>query len=159
MYLKISISDFLTVFSARTAGPFWIRRPGIPLLCAAGFSLAISTLLAAYGPFGTMEGLASDESGRGWDFVGLVWLYCVVWWFIQDACKVLAYKAMDCFTMPRECDTEDVGNIDDVRRKSKLRQSLAHYDAESRRASRMSTTSATSHHRKSEEYKPLVTAS
>ena len=31
MYLKISVSDFLTVFSARCRGPFFERRPGAAL--------------------------------------------------------------------------------------------------------------------------------
>ena len=73
LYLKISVSDFLTVFSARTQGPFFSRRPGTPLICAAGFSMAISTLLAAYWPFGaSMDGLAHDDAGLGWSDVGLV---------------------------------------------------------------------------------------
>ena len=34
MYLKISISDFLTLFASRTRGPFYERAPA-PLLFAA----------------------------------------------------------------------------------------------------------------------------
>merc|ERR1719253_2442729 len=34
MYLKISISDFLTLFAARTRGPFYSRAPSPPLVSA-----------------------------------------------------------------------------------------------------------------------------
>merc|ERR1712072_1654601 len=34
MYLKVSISDFLTLFCARCRGPFFSRAPAIPLFCA-----------------------------------------------------------------------------------------------------------------------------
>jgi hypothetical protein len=51
--LQVSISDFLTLFSARTHnGFFWSSRPAPILLYAAGFSLALSTLLACFWPKG-----------------------------------------------------------------------------------------------------------
>ena len=28
VYMKVSLSDFLTLFAARTRGPFWSMRPG-----------------------------------------------------------------------------------------------------------------------------------
>ena len=31
----------------------------------------------------------------GWAYAGLVWLYCVVWLFVQDAIKLLAVKLFD----------------------------------------------------------------
>ena len=63
IYLKVSVSDFLTLFSARTDGPFFSARPGwlllfagryepFPLLCLPGivsctvYSLARILLLS-----------------------------------------------------------------------------------------------------------------
>merc|ERR1711959_455819 len=124
MYLKISISDFLTVFSARTKGPFFNRMPNTLLLCAACGSLLISTLLAKYWPFGEMEGIS-------WSWVGIVWLYCLVWWIVQDCCKILTYKALESFKNRALCgDKEDANAImsqrsasyEDVRRKSDRRR-------------------------------------
>jgi len=47
IYLKVSLSDFLTLFSARTQTDFfWNVRPGGILLAAAMLSLIISTFLA-----------------------------------------------------------------------------------------------------------------
>lgn len=45
IYLKVSISDFLTVFAARTRSFFFTRRPGLPLVFAAMVALGASTLL------------------------------------------------------------------------------------------------------------------
>ena len=129
LYLKISLSDFLTVFSARTQGFFFSRRPGTPLLCAAGFSMTVSTLLAAYWPFGAkMDGLASALGGVGWHYIGLVWLYCIAWWLIQDAAKVAAYAVLNLYS--KHCgmlcgggpNVEEVRNLADY---SNRRQSLA----------------------------------
>ncbi|KNC83072.1 hypothetical protein SARC_04665 [Sphaeroforma arctica JP610] len=94
MYLKISVSDFLTLFSSRTyPGPFWSQAPGTALLCGASASLLLSTLLACFLPNGDMdevpiEGLVRADF-KWWPLI--IWAYCIVFWFIQDACKVLGY--------------------------------------------------------------------
>uniref|UniRef100_A0A7S1WBI6 Plasma membrane ATPase n=1 Tax=Alexandrium catenella TaxID=2925 RepID=A0A7S1WBI6_ALECA len=87
IYLKVSISDFLTVFSARTQGPFFERRPGKLLFGAAVFATAVSTLLAHYWPFEEMSGIT-------WRWCGITWGYCVAWWLVQDLCKVLLVRAL-----------------------------------------------------------------
>ena len=39
---------------------------------------------------------ACDETiQNGWEYAGLVWLYCGIWIFVQDAAKLLAMKAFD----------------------------------------------------------------
>lgn len=73
MYMKISLSDFLTVFAARTRAPFFSRAPGGLLLCAATFALGCSTLLSAYWPFPELKPLE-------WSLLGYVRLdqtFCV----------------------------------------------------------------------------------
>jgi H+-transporting ATPase len=141
IYLKVSLSDFLTLFSARTnPGFFWSRVPGKLLLAAATISLAISTVLACIWPNGKVDevptqGLVLDPkyySAHVKDTDGVtcapgtnndpctrfspdyydgvtvegyettinkpytlwplwVWIFCVIFWWIQDACKALAY--------------------------------------------------------------------
>lgn len=94
MYLKVSISDFLTLFSARTHdGFFWSSKPSPILLIAACFSLALSTVLACFWPKSSVDdqdviGLAYEHPKA---FAFYVWLYCIFWWFIQDAAKVATY--------------------------------------------------------------------
>lgn len=48
LYLKISISDFLTLFSARSRGWFWERCVSWPLGLAFILATGISTLLALF---------------------------------------------------------------------------------------------------------------
>ena len=50
MYLKVSLSDFLTLFSARTRGPFWSLKPDYKLVVAAMIALGSSTILTALWP-------------------------------------------------------------------------------------------------------------
>jgi H+-transporting ATPase len=58
IYLKVSLSDFLTLFSCRTQESFfWTVKPGKPLMAAVFVSLTISTFLASYWPKGTLDGL------------------------------------------------------------------------------------------------------
>eukprot|EP01134_Creolimax_fragrantissima_P003891 CFRG3891T1 len=97
IYLKVSVSDFLTLFASRTyPGPFFSQKPGIMLACGAGISLTISTLLACFLPIGELdevpiEGLVRSEY-KWWPLI--VWAYCIVWWFIQDGFKVLGYAVI-----------------------------------------------------------------
>lgn len=86
IYLKVSLSDFLTLFAARTRGPFWSMAPGKKLVIAAVFAMGLSTVFAATWPFGTeMRALSALN-------VGLVWVYVLFWWFIQDMVKVVHYS-------------------------------------------------------------------
>jgi len=84
IYLKVSISDFLTVFSARTHGFFFSRKPGGLLLSAACFATFVSTMLARFWPFSDMEGIT-------WKWCGITWGFCIVWFLIQDFFKVILY--------------------------------------------------------------------
>ena len=123
IYLKVSLSDFLTLFAARTSpGGFWSHRPGNILFAAATLALGISTILGCLWPKGQIDGVqvqglnvhvdyASEEvtevgfesglSERGVD-VGSeyqkynlwplwVWIYCIVFFFVQDLMKVGLY--------------------------------------------------------------------
>ncbi|KAK9839605.1 hypothetical protein WJX81_000469 [Elliptochloris bilobata] len=102
IYLKVSISDFLTLFSSRTTGFFWSSRPGGLLLGAALFSLSLSTVLACAWPAVTVHpnipvlGLARGEHRWG---ALLVWIYCLAWWVIQDALKVAAHSVLIAFNV------------------------------------------------------------
>jgi len=97
IYLKVSISDFLTLFSARTHdGFFWSSVPSPILTGAAMTSLLLSTLLACFWPDSTVdkqrvEGLANHEPRL---LALYIWIYCIFWWFVQDAAKVVLYSWM-----------------------------------------------------------------
>jgi H+-transporting ATPase len=91
IYLKVSVSDFLTLFSART-GPnwFWTTAPAPILLGAGCIALTLSTIIACTWPPSYPDGVYTEGLGRRSPqaMALYVWLYCIGWWFVQDAAKV-----------------------------------------------------------------------
>ncbi|KAG8345238.1 putative Cation transporter ATPase N terminus [Trypanosoma vivax] len=103
LYLKISISDFLTLFSSRTGGNFFFATPpGMLLLSGALLSLIVSTIVASLWPNARPHGLLTEGLALGDNLKDKllplwVWIYCIIWWIIQDVLKVLAHKVMERF--------------------------------------------------------------
>ena len=85
VYLKVSLSDFLTLFAARTRGAFWAHAPGGKLVAAAALAMGVSTLLSLTWPFG--DELVAISPG----VCALVWAYVIAWWLLQDAAKAALY--------------------------------------------------------------------
>ena len=83
IYLKLSVAGHLTVFVARTRGPFWSIKPAPILLIAVILTQLVATIIAVYGIF--MPPL-------GWKYAGLVWAYALIWFLIEDRVKLFAYK-------------------------------------------------------------------
>jgi H+-transporting ATPase len=102
VYLKISISDFLTLFAARTQTDwFWSFGPSRILLVGATISLTISTLVATFWPDSTVDGISTKglwygDAAHRWMCI-YVWIWCLFWWVVQDIAKVCTYKVMDHF--------------------------------------------------------------
>ena len=95
IYLKVSVSDFLTLFSART-GPkfFWQVKPA-PILLAGGVTaLTISSLLSIFWPTSEPDGILTEGLKSNMGIFGFVWLYCIIFWVLQDLAKVASYKLM-----------------------------------------------------------------
>jgi H+-transporting ATPase len=82
LYLKLSVAGHLTVFAARTVGPFWSVRPALPLLLAVVGTQLVATLLAVYGIL---------MAPIGWGWALLVWGYSLLWFLLEDRVKLLAY--------------------------------------------------------------------
>src|SRR5487761_1987383 len=51
MYLLLSVAGHLTIFQARTRGPFWSIRPARVLLLAVIGTQALATCIALFGIF------------------------------------------------------------------------------------------------------------
>jgi len=83
MYLKLSIAGHLTVFVARTRGPFWSIKPSRVLLFAVIGTQVIATLIAVYGFLMTP---------LGWKYSGIVWGYAIAWLLVNDMVKLAAYR-------------------------------------------------------------------
>ncbi|KAI8475078.1 MAG: hypothetical protein J3K34DRAFT_517717 [Monoraphidium minutum] len=106
IYLKVSLSDFLTLFSARTHdGFFWSSIPSWMLMTGATLSMGVSTMIACFWPANVAKFWTDGIPCRGlaigdyklWAL--WVWVYCIVWWLIQDATKVGFYWVMHKFNL------------------------------------------------------------
>ena len=86
IYLKLSVAGHLTVFVARTRGPFWSVKPAPILLAAVGATQLIATFIAVYGLF---------MAPLGWMWAGVVWGYALAWFFVNDRVKLIAYRIFD----------------------------------------------------------------
>lgn len=140
IYLKVSISDFLTLFAARTGADFFFSyRPSLVLFVGAVISLTISSLVAAFWPDRTMDGintigLAHGDSAAARLMPLYVWLYCIVWWFIQDIAKVASYKVMEKFDIcgiRSQAEANGPAAAAQERRRSRAASAAAHHDGSS----------------------------
>jgi len=86
MYLKISLSDYVSVFNSRCRGWLWTRAPSSVVVVSATFAMLASTVLSLVMPMG-MERI-------DWQVVSFIWFYVIVWAAIQDMCKVITYWAL-----------------------------------------------------------------
>ncbi|KAG2499210.1 hypothetical protein HYH03_002791 [Edaphochlamys debaryana] len=129
IYLKVSVSDFLTLFSARTHdGFFWSSKPSPILMGAALAALSISTVLACTWPppkggetdHTPTQGLAWGQDGSYTLMPLWCWIYCIFWWFVQDILKVGAYWLMHKYNMfdintAMAVNKRDATHVDDKR--------------------------------------------
>ena len=86
MYLMLSVAGHLTIFLARTRGPFWSIRPARILWVAVLGTQAVATLIAVFGLF---------MAPLGWGWAAYVWGYAIIWALASDRIKLLAYRILD----------------------------------------------------------------
>jgi H+-transporting ATPase len=86
MYLMLSVAGHLTIFLARTRGPFWSIRPAQILWVAVLGTQIVATLIA-------VDGFLMSPLGWGWAL--FVWAYALAWFVVTDRIKLLAYHIFD----------------------------------------------------------------
>lgn len=97
IYLKVSVSDFLTLFSARTNHEwFGFILPNKVLGIAGMIALSISTILAMHWPVGWLDGVQVEGLAHNGNqhLAAIVWLYCILVWLVQDFAKVMTHKLL-----------------------------------------------------------------
>lgn len=83
IFLKLVIAGHLTLFVARTKKPFYSKPyPSKVLFGAILTTQIIAALIAGLGWFVT---------AIPWSYIGLVWIYCLFWMFIEDWAKLQTY--------------------------------------------------------------------
>merc|ERR1719424_1087607 len=91
IYLKVSVSDFLTLFSARAGGDwFFMVKPAKILLCGAMIALSCSTAFAMFWPKSYPDGIQTEGLIQSPPYMleVFVWIWSLGWWFVEDAAKV-----------------------------------------------------------------------
>lgn len=97
IFLKVAVSDFLTLFSARAGEHwFWESRPAPILLAAASLALTTSTILACVWPHSRPDGIPTLGLERKAPYLLplYIWIYCILWWFVQDIAKVYTFRIL-----------------------------------------------------------------
>jgi H+-transporting ATPase len=84
LFLKLIVAGHSTIYVTRSEGWFWQHPLPSPLLFGATFGTEIlGTLIAVYGIFITPI---------GWTNALWIWLYALVWFFFNDAIKVMTTR-------------------------------------------------------------------
>jgi H+-transporting ATPase len=102
IYLKVSVSDFLTLFSSRTGGDwFWSARPANLLMGAAATAISSSIIISMSLPDEPIDAIPTIGLARATPYYlfVIILIYCIIWWFIQDAAKVLVYSWMEKYNV------------------------------------------------------------
>jgi len=101
IFLKLAVAGHLTLFVARTPRMFLCKpHPAPVLLWSAVVTKLAATLFVVY-PFGLIAALS-------WQSVGIIWGYCIVWLFIEDAAKLAVYRHMRLSGVQHRCFLEAV---------------------------------------------------
>ena len=99
IFLKLAVAGHLTLFIARTRSSFLKKPyPSAILLWSAILTKAAATLFVVY-PMGLVPSIT-------WGEAGAVWIYCILWIFIEDWAKIRVYKHLE-FDTPRHRDFVD----------------------------------------------------
>ena len=91
--LKLAVAGHLTLFVARTRGPFWSIRPARSLFSAIILTKVVATVITVYGIL---------LPAIGWNLALLVWAYALAWFVVQDFLKVRFYRFLDSRAMGKE---------------------------------------------------------
>jgi H+-transporting ATPase len=91
IYLKVSVSDFLTLFSARTGGKWFFEVPPARILMIGGsIALFTSTILAMFWPNSNPDKIETTGLvvSNPKILVLYIWIWCAAWGLAVDAAKV-----------------------------------------------------------------------
>merc|ERR1712230_229526 len=102
IYLKVSVSDFLTLFSARAGGDwFFMVKPAPILMCGAMIALSCSTCFAMFWPKSYPDGIQTEGLVESPPYLleAFVWSWSLFWWFAEDAAKVLCRMIVHKFNI------------------------------------------------------------
>ncbi|WP_051906753.1 plasma-membrane proton-efflux P-type ATPase [Methylomarinum vadi] len=87
IFLKLAVAGHLTLFVARGRHFFLTRPYPAPLLLMTIIATQlVAVLIAHYG---------WHVTPISWQYIGLIWAYCLVWVFIEDGLKLTVYHRLE----------------------------------------------------------------
>jgi len=101
IFLKVAVSDILTLFSARTAHQFFFqRKPHKILLGCALIALCLSTTLSLSWPNSLLDNVQVCGLAYNGQKIALwIWIYCFLIFLIQDVVKVCVWRLIIHFNI------------------------------------------------------------
>ncbi len=87
IFLKLSVAGHQTLFIARSKKAFFSKPYPSPILLG---SILVTQLLAA-----CLVGFGLFVTAISWKYIGLIWVYTLIWMFVEDGVKVLVYRHFD----------------------------------------------------------------
>jgi len=136
IYLKVSVSDFLTLFSARAGGDwFFMVKPAPILLCGAMIALSCSTCFAMFWPKSYPDGIQTEGLIESPPYMleVFVWSWSLTWWLVEDAAKVFCrwivhkYNIFDINNTGEMVLTESAKKLQDKMRVEAQNPSSGHH--------------------------------
>ena len=91
VFLKLSISNYLTIFSVRSATWFFYSRPGLELGVMSLTSMSITTLLCKYWVLNIQPKnsvIIANMHSIDWETILLVWMFSFIIFIVQDVLKM-----------------------------------------------------------------------
>jgi H+-transporting ATPase len=99
IYLKVAVSDFLTIYASRTTWWFWSRRASKILNLAFVIATMSSSILALTWSVDISTGDKATTippmQALSFRVVFLIWLLDIVFFLVQDVTKVLSFQMLE----------------------------------------------------------------
>jgi len=86
MYLQVSITGQLIIFTTRARTWFFLNRPSVLLMCAGVVAQLAATLIAVYG-----NADWTQLYPIGWGWAAIVWVWSLIWLLPMDIPKIIAH--------------------------------------------------------------------
>lgn len=87
VFLKLSVAGHLTLFVARTKRRFFQSPfPALSLLSAIIGTQILAAMIVGFGVF---------VAKVPWVDIGLLWVYCLIWFLVEDEAKLLTYRFLE----------------------------------------------------------------
>lgn len=87
IYLKLAVAGHLTLLVVRTKRPFLSKPYPAGILLGAILGTQILAVL--------IVGFGFLVAPVPWSYIAFIWIYCIVWVFIEDLAKLHLYKHID----------------------------------------------------------------